>query len=241
MSHATPSAATEFCELIGVTTRWGRYLAQKENGIIVRGLDIAGAPGKAVDLGCGGGRWSKVLADRGWGMTCVDIDENSLRSCQQKIPSATCIRVAPTDTRIPCTDKSLELVLCMEAPDVIERDWFAPEARRVLKDGGYVIGFYMNRHSWRGMAWDPARSVNGNVEKYYTGPAYRDWKRTFRTQGFAMLHEESYAWPPFGRTSDSPLIPLATTIERMLGLKHLIRFAPWILFVAQKREERAGV
>ncbi len=122
---------------------------------------------------------------------------------------------------------------------MIERDWFAPEAGRVLTPGGYVIGFYMNRQSWRGMAWDPARSVNGDVEKYYTGPAYCDWRRAFNASGFKMLHEESYAWAPFGRTSDSALIPFATALERMLGLKYHLRFAPWILFVAQKTDAAA--
>jgi hypothetical protein len=96
----------------------------------------------------------------------------------------------------------------------------------------------MNPSSWRGWAWDPVRGATPAGEIYYTGPAYADWRRNFISHGFEMLHEESYAWAPFGRTSDSPLIPIATAIESVLGLKHLLRFAPWILFVARKTQAK---
>lgn len=236
ISEANEPAPIEYWEKIGSTTRWGRYLAEKEMGIIRRGLECAGTPSKAVDLGCGGGRWSEILAQRGWQMTCVDIDENALRSCQLKMPSATCIRVSPTDAGIPCTDRSQKLILCMEAPDVIEKSWFEVEAQRVLENGGHVIGFYMNPHSWRGLVWDSGPKNNPAGETHYTGPAYAKWKRSFLARGFEMLHEESYAWAPFPRTSNSALIPFASAMERLFLLTRLVRFAPWILFVARKKD-----
>jgi hypothetical protein len=226
-------------ELLGETTRWGRYLAERERAIILRGLALAGGPGNAVDLGCGGGRWGKILADNGWEMTCVDVSEEALRSCQLKIPSARCIRVEPTAVEIPCGTRSQRLLLCMEAPDVVEPSWFAPEAGRVLEDSGHLIGFYMNPQSWRGLMWRPKKNRPDSWIRHYTGPGYQEWKRRLVSHGFEMLHEESFAWAPFNRGSNSALIPIATAIERVLGLTHLVRFAPWLLFVARKKSGRS--
>jgi SAM-dependent methyltransferase len=234
VQDAQQTPKLDYWERIGETTRWGRYLAVKERALVLRGLALAGPPGKAVDMGCGGGRWGKILADHGWEMTCVDVSAEALGACQAKMPSARCICVEPTSTVIPCETRSQRLLMCMEAPDVVEPPWFAPEAGRVLQDSGHLIGFYMNPQSWRGVLWRMRRETNGIGGRHYWGPSYQDWKRNLVAQGFEMLHEESYSWAPFGRTSDSRLIPFATSIERITGLSHLVRFAPWILFIARK-------
>jgi SAM-dependent methyltransferase len=227
----------EYWEVIGTMTRWGRYLAEVEKATILFGHQAAGDPRKCVDIGCGGGRWSKVLADRGWAMTCIDISAPALESCHRRISSAECILVTPSNKAIPCATNTQRIVLCMEAPEVVETDWFIPEVFRVLEGGGILIGSYMNPHSWRGLAWRMRHSTNGIGGKHYAGPSFSRWKRQLLQSGFEMLREESCAWLPFGRESDSLLIPPATKWERRLHFYRVTRFAPWILFVARKRTQ----
>lgn len=50
-----------------------------------------------------------------------------------------------------------------------------------------------------------------------------------------MLKEEGICWFPFGRDSDSPLVPLATRTEAALRLRRLSALSPWVLGVAAKR------
>src|SRR5262245_49776902 len=123
--------AVEYWEMIGRTTRWGRYLAERERSAILRGERVAKQPAAGVDVGCGGGRWSKILSDLGWEMTCIDIRTDALHACQQKIPSARCVLATSQDRAIPCATNSQRLLLCMEVPYVLETDWFADEAYRI--------------------------------------------------------------------------------------------------------------
>ena len=225
----------DYWEIVGESTRWGRYLAARERQVILRGMKAAGSPGRAVDIGCGGGRWSKILYDAGWQMTCIEVNEDALNSCLHKMPSATAILIPPTEYGIRCETGSQRLLVCMEAPEVIEFPWFSSEAHRILEKSGHVIGFYMNPQSWRGALWKLSRTTNGLGGQHYSGPSYTVWKRNFLSNGFEMLHEESLAWSPFGRESNSALVPFAAEMERRLGLNRLVRFAPWVLFVARKK------
>ena len=67
----------------------------------------------------------------------------------------------------------------------------------------------------------------------YKGP-YTKWKRRVGEAGFQMVREEGLCWAPFGRSSNSRLIPIATKIEAMLGLRRLISYSPWVVFIARK-------
>jgi SAM-dependent methyltransferase len=232
---AQSESKLEYWELIARTTRWGRYLAKVETDIILRGDRLVSERTNAVDLGCGGGRWSRLLADRGWNMTCVDVNPDSLHACRQKLPEARCVQVTPESTSIPCETRSQRMILCMEAPDVIEGEWFIPEAMRVIEPGGVFIGFYMNPRSWRGLVWRSMRTSNWDGGKHYSGPPYSTWRKRFLSAGFEMIHQESCSWAPFGRTSNSPLIPLFTRLERWTQLHRLTAIAPWVLFVARKK------
>jgi hypothetical protein len=43
------------------------------------------------------------------------------------------------------------------------------------------------------------------------------------------------AWAPFTRKSDARLIPLATALERVLGLRRLPALSPLIVVTARRR------
>lgn len=229
------NASSEW-ELIGSSTRYGRYASEIEKKAILKANAFIKEPTIALDIGCEGGRWSKLLADTGWNLICTDIDQNSLALCQKRIPTATCKLVGPEDATLPCTTESVKLALCVEVPQVIGAGWFIDEAFRVLQKGGLIAGVFWNRSSWRGLLYHsvPALRVKGSGQWYWFPQPYAVWRKQLCARGFTMVNEEGYGWPPFRRNSDSPIVPIATHIEHLLGLRKLARLSPLVTFIAQK-------
>ena len=213
-------------------TRWGEYLSEVEDRHIRFAHELCGHPSNAPEIGAEGGRWSKLLADLGWQMTCTDIVPEALQVCQQRIPDANCICVDVEREEIPADDHSQKLVLCIEVNEVLEPDWFIEEVDRVLEHSGVLVGVFQNRSSIRGTlkTWFP---TPGDTFPHYR-VRYRPWRTKMKNRNFAFVREDGLCWMPFGRRSNSPLIPLATSIERRAGLRRLAVVSPWIVFVAQR-------
>ena len=213
-------------------TRWGKYLSSVERDVILAAHQLCGVPTVALDVGAAGGRWSELLAERGWEIICTDINASSLERCRERIPGATCIRANPHDTTLPCATESIGLLLCIEVFQVIPNAWFISEASRTLKPNGLIVGVFNNKLSWRGYIHH-VLSVARNQFDYYD-TSYYQWRRKLREAGFQVMREEGLCWFPLSRTSDSPLVSLCTSVESRIGLRHLPIVSPWIVFTAQK-------
>jgi SAM-dependent methyltransferase len=230
------SDAMTYWDRVAESTRWGRYVTQIEQQVILRAEAYATAPRQAVDFGCGSGRWSKLLNQRGWEMTCLDVNPHALGICQRNVPSAKCILACSTDKGFPVASNSASLALCIEVVPLIEAEWFPTEAHRVLADRGILVGVYINGQSLRGMASRlKNRFVDGQDNYNFYQSCYSDWKRRMVATGFEMLHEESCCWGPFTRDSNSPFVPAFTKMERALHLHRVVAFSPWVIFIVQKR------
>jgi hypothetical protein len=167
----------------------------------------------------------------------MDIDRCSLTICQKRIPAATCIHVSPNDSRLPCDAESIGLILCIEVEPVIHSDWFIDESFRVLQKGGLVLGVFSNRLSWRGLMYHPIGPfppLRAKSGWYFYPLSYDRWRKSFCERGFTLVYEEGDGWPPFRRYSNSPLVQIATRIERYLGLRKLVSISSRIVFIAQK-------
>jgi ubiquinone/menaquinone biosynthesis C-methylase UbiE len=216
-------------------TRWGIYLSEIEKGAILKANELSVKPGKGLEIGCEGGRWSVLLTDLGWKMICTDINPETLAICQKRIPTAKCILVDSNDKNIPCDTASLELLLCIEVP-VITCDWFIKEAHRVLKPGGILVGSVENSFSYRAIGYrllslfDPKRRRLNHLYKL----SYAKWRSLAQRSGFNMSFEEGYCWPTFTRHSDSHLIPLLSRVERWIGLHRLPVISPWVACIMRK-------
>ena len=105
------------------------YITGIEKHAILLGQELAGPPTTAFEAGCDGGRWSKMLADLGWEMTCTDVNADALAVCRKRMPDARCIVAKPEDAGLAAEPDSTQLLLCIEVPPVIQADWFIPEAK----------------------------------------------------------------------------------------------------------------
>lgn len=186
-------------------------------------------PGTSLEVGCEGGRWSKLLADAGWEVTCTDINPEALAVCQRRIPDARCILCSPDDQRFPADDHSVDLLLAIEVP-VSEETWFGGEVVRVLRPGGVAVCTFNNRRSYRGRLANLRSAVRG-CAPYYVAD-YTTCRRRLIDAGLTLCGETGFAWFPFGRGSNSVLVPLFVRLEQTLGLRRFVRYSPWVAVVA---------
>jgi SAM-dependent methyltransferase len=222
---------TTYCEWLA-KTRWGAYINKIEERAIMLGHRSAPAqPGMALEIGCEGGRWSRLLTNLGWDMVCTDVNKSFLDICQRRLPQSRCVLVEPDQT-FPCDDNSISLLLCVGVPPAIQSHRFIPECSRVLKQGGVVVGTFWNLNSVRGFALH-LKALSAKTPDYYKF-SYPSWRRTLARSGFQLLHEEGYCWFPFRRASESKLVPYAVAVERVLRLGRLAAASPWVAFAAKK-------
>lgn len=218
------------------STRYGQYAAAIEQRALVRAHECVQEPTTALDIGCEGGRWAQLLAQRGWKLMCTDTNKKALAICQERLPVAQCLLVRPDDTRLPCPSTSISLISCIQVFPVIHSTWFMDEAVRVLAPGGVLIGTFLNRASWRGFLYHhvPTLRVKGSGAWYWYPETYTSWRKRLQAHGFTILHEEGYGWSPFRRNSNAHIIPLVTSIENAVQLKRVVRFSPIVVFIARK-------
>lgn len=214
------------------TSQWGRYLTDLEFVTIATACELAGKPGAALEVGCEGGRWSVMLEEQGWEMTCTDVDSESVALCRSRLEHGRCLQVSPKDRTFPCANKAVSLLLCMEVFPVVHNDWFVNEAWRVLAEGGVLVGAALNSCSWKGALHRARCRALGRPQWYCR--SYSSWRAQMRKAGFEFYQEIGYSWMPFGRGSNSALIPAATTLEKRLGLRSLPTLSPWVTFVVRK-------
>lgn len=98
--------------------------------------------GKALDLGCGLGQYTKYLLDRGFDTLSADISIEALNKLKENIKNAKIIQLDMSNT-LPFEDNSFDLVfanLSIHYFDEKTTQNLIKEIRRILKDGGYFIG-----------------------------------------------------------------------------------------------------
>ncbi len=215
-------------------TKWGSYITGIERCAILKAKDLVESEvvHTALDVGCGGGRWSKLLSDFGWNLVCTDICSWELEICQKRIPEADCILVEKGAQCIPCETSTISLILCIEVFSVVRSEWFIHEVSRVLCPNGVIVGIFANKWSLWGFYRHFVDTIT-NSDDYYRA-VYPRWKTKFCKQGFKIVYEEGFCWFPFSRSSNSALIPLAIRLENYLCLYRLPNVSPWVAFVARK-------
>ncbi len=208
--------------------------------MILKARAMAAPIAHALDIDCEGGRWSKLLVDADWQVTCTDVNARSLAACRRRLPTAQCIQVSADDRTLPCADRSIRPALCIEVALVIEADWFGDEISRVLEPDGWLVGVFWNRMSWRGLAHNATRRWRRAAAQDWPWYArsYIPWRKDMQVRGFQFVCEEGFAWLPFGCQSDSALVRPAARVERALGLRALPSVSPWVAFMARKQLSR---
>jgi malonyl-CoA O-methyltransferase len=140
MTHELSSVRGGYDRWASVYERDGNPLMALEEPLLraavgdPRGLAV-------LDLGCGTGRHSLWLAERGAGVTAVDFSEGMLAEARRK-PDADRVRFIVHDLHrpLPFADVKFDLVVSgLVLEHLRELDGFFSEAHRVLRSGARAI------------------------------------------------------------------------------------------------------
>ena len=121
----------------------------------VAALDAFAVPGFAVDLGCGDGRDTRLMLERGWRVLAIDAEPAAFERLSARVPPEAHDRletqVAPfEDARWPEADlvnASFSLPFC--APDRFDEVW--SRVRAGIAPGGRFAGQLFGEHDgWAG-------------------------------------------------------------------------------------------
>ncbi len=153
--------------------------------------DLGLGPGRrAVDLGAGTGKFTRLLAQTGADIVAVEPVAAMLAHLARDLPEVEAIQADAR--RIPLADRTMDAVVCAQA-----FHWFAirealAEIHRVLKPGG-VLGLIWNIRDesidWVRRLTDIMTPYEGDAPRYYNG----EWRKVFPAPGFDELREREFA------------------------------------------------
>ncbi len=222
------------------TVALGQYLDNVERQFILSTLTRDPSIHKLVDLSGGSGRIAVPLAQHGYDVTVTDVSIIPLRRLRQKDHSIRAELVDATTPVLPLADASVDAALCIQVPFYVEdgRNWFFREVHRIVRPGGWLIVTSTNRLSYKGWL-RRFLLVLGRMEpqswhrfEYVSTPV--DMETRLNKAGFTVERQIGYNWAPTLRFSDTALLPVYTTIERLVGLDRIPSLSPWVITSARR-------
>jgi ubiquinone/menaquinone biosynthesis C-methylase UbiE len=151
---------------------------------------------RVLDLACGEGYGSKMLAAVASSVVGIDIDENVIRHACAKYGSTNLQFLSGSITAVPIRDDhSFDFITCFEAIEHIEnQDGCLAEVQRLLKPDGVLIISTPNKAIYR----DEAAGENRfHVKEFYFEEFRQFLSQHFRNLQFfgQRIHPGSSIWP----------------------------------------------
>jgi SAM-dependent methyltransferase len=101
---------------------------------------------RILEIGCGTGRWMRVLRDGGTPVIGIDPSAGMLQQARARLPDGRLIRAQAE--ALPFATGSLDRLLCVNAlHHFTDRQAFFREARRVLRDDGALLTVGLDPHT----------------------------------------------------------------------------------------------
>jgi ubiquinone/menaquinone biosynthesis C-methylase UbiE len=167
---------------------YDRFIGRYSRELAPRFLDFAGIPGgPVIDVGCGPGSLTRVLADRfgAAAVIAVDLSEPFVAACRERVPGAD-VRHASAEA-LPIGDGQLQGALSQLVLSFLrDAPRAAAELARVVRPGGCVAactfaadGFALAGTFWRAaLQLDPAAPDDARLPLRREGELVALWERT---------------------------------------------------------------
>lgn len=205
-------------------TRLGKYLTSIETDFISKSINLSKSS-MVLDVGAEAGRFSMLAANSSLNVTGIDIDSQSLRRLKTKNKDVTVIQA---DARkMPLKTGYFDAVLMIEVLDYIpELTQTLEECNRILKPDSPVVLSFGNRSSLKAKI----KAIKGKSYMHSYSKVIKSLKKT----GFKINAKLGYSWLPFGRTSQSRMIPFFAGAEKLFKLRQIPSLSPWVIVHASK-------
>jgi len=202
----------------------GKYLTRLETTFISKTF-VPSKNSVVIDVGAEAGRFSLLASNRKVSVIGIDLDVYSLRRLKQKNKD---VNVVQADARnIPFKSNSFDGAFMIEVLDYIPQlDEALGECYRVLKSESPFVLSFGNQSSLKAKF----RTLHGKSYMH----SYNRVMQSLLKVGFRVKAKLGYSWLPFGRMSQSHLVPILASAERVSGLRKLPSLSPWVILSATK-------
>lgn len=135
--------------------------------------------GKALDFGCGPGLSTRFLAQLGFDVIGVDINENMLKEAVSEPDGIPFARIQ--HGKIPFQDKSFDFVLAvlvlLEMPNLDEMRIALSEISRILRPGGFFLAVVGSEHFYKDIWGDENPITNKQFSELKSGDPYYSFSK----------------------------------------------------------------
>ena len=157
---------------------------------------------KALDVGCGEGRFSRLLTERGIQVTGIDPTDSLLNRARELDPDG--IYLSVVAEQLPFPDEAFDLVVsCLTLVDIPDYRSAISEMARVLAPGGHLLIANLTELQSAGMAVGWQYDTAGlpqhfGIDNYssewstwveWAGIRVRNWHRPLSMYMQAFLHQ----------------------------------------------------
>lgn len=203
----------------------GKYLTALETEFISKAIDLSKENLTVMDVGAEAGRFSLFAANPNAYVVSIDLDSYALKRLHLKNRG---VNVIQADARhLPLKDAVFDVVFMVEVLDYIpELDQAFGDCKRTLKPNSSCVLSFGNKSSLKAKL----KTMQGKSYRHSYGEVI---SYLFKT-GFVVKNRLGYSWLPFGRTSQSSLVGFLTGVEKILGLRRIVRYSPWVLIHVTK-------
>ena len=200
-------------------TRMGKYLTLMETDFIFKSI-AQSQTCTIMDVGAEAGRFSSLSLDKNSTVVSIDIDSYGLKRLKLKNKD---VHVIQADARkIPLKANLFDAIFMIEVLDYIsDLDEALTEGHRTLKSDAPLILSFGNRRSLKSQL----RKLRGKSYRH----SYNAVMRSLSKTGFSVVKKMGYNWLPFGRTSESRLIPFLVMLEKLFALRRIPSLSPWVI------------
>jgi 2-polyprenyl-3-methyl-5-hydroxy-6-metoxy-1,4-benzoquinol methylase len=206
-------------------TRMGKYLTNLETDFISKSIDLSNENITVMDVGAEAGRFSLYAANSKATVVSVDVNSYALKRLKLKNRD---VNIIQADARyLPLKEGVFDVVFMIEVLDYIpELQQALAECKRTLKPNASSILSFGNKSSLKARL----KAMRGKPYRH----SYKEAVQCLSATGFTVKRKMGYSWLPFGRTSQSALVPVLAGLERFFGLRRVVRFSPWVIIHVTK-------
>ncbi len=145
--------------------------------------DLGPSPKRALDVGCGAGRWCRVLASHGYETTGVDLQDELIRQDRERLPGVRFVCGSMQDFSSEASFDLVTTVTVLQHNPPDDQDRMISNMRRLLRRGGQVLAL-------ENIADQGVHVFTSSID---------GWTARFEKAGFRRKRVHRYDFSPFLR------------------------------------------
>jgi ubiquinone/menaquinone biosynthesis C-methylase UbiE len=150
----------------------------------------------------------------------IDLDLYALKRLKLKSDQ---VDIIQADARfLPIREGVFDVIFMVEVLDYIpELELALSECLHALKPGASSVISFGNKSSVKAKI----KSMQGKSYRH----SFKEIVLGLTKTGFMLQNRQGYSWLPFGRTSQSSLVPVFAMFEKVFGFRRVVRYSPWVI------------